>query len=99
MKRFILALMVGALISSPAIAQQSVCGNRDEIISRLESGYLEKKVANGLGKNGMLVEIFVSKDTRTFTIIQTTPAGVSCLMQAGDHWEDNWLEEDKGPAY
>jgi hypothetical protein len=99
MKYLIPALIVGALISSPAIAQQAVCGNREELVSRLETGYFESQVAIGLDSNGMLIEIFVSKEKGTFSIVRTTPTGVSCLMTAGDNWLDIQLEEDKGPAY
>jgi hypothetical protein len=98
MRYLIPALIVGALISSP-VAAQGVCGSREELVSRLENGYLESQVAIGLGSSGALIEIFVSKEKGTFSIIRTTPTGISCLMTAGDNWIDIQLEEDKGPAY
>ncbi len=99
MKYLIPALIVGALVSSPAVAQQYVCGDREELVSRLETAYFEEQVAMGLDGNGRVVELYVSKETGTFSIIQTTPTGISCLMTAGDNWLDIQLEEDKGPAY
>lgn len=98
MKRLILGLAMVALIASPATAQ-SVCGDRDEIVSRLESAYLEKQVALGLDSSGSVVELFASKNGGTFSILVSRPDGVSCLMTAGEGWLDVKLEESKGPAY
>lgn len=98
MKRLILGLVLAALVSFPATAQE-ICGDRKEIVNRLETGYLEKRIAMGLGSAGSLIELFVSKESGSFTLLITTPIGTTCLMAAGEDWLDNLLEENKGPAY
>lgn len=98
MKRLILGLVLAALVSFPATAQE-ICGDRKEIVNRLESAYIEKQIALGLDSSGRLIELFVSKETGTFTILQSTTEGTSCLMAAGEGWMDSQLKESKGPAY
>ena len=36
--------------------------------------------------NGRLVELLTAKDGLTWTIILTSPQGVSCLIASGDGW-------------
>ncbi len=88
MKRFIgllLGAAVASLIASPASAQ-AVCGDRSEIVSRLESAYQEKASAIGMSGNGGVVELYTS-EKGSWTLLLTQPTGVSCLIAAGDNWE------------
>lgn len=73
------------LLSFPAQAQ-SVCGDRDKIISSLETLYQEKPSAIGMSGGGGVVELFVS-EKGSWTLLLTQPTGVSCLVAAGEHWE------------
>lgn len=66
---------------------QNICGPHDEIVKRLEAGYQEMRAGVGLAANGTLVELFISKDQRTWTFMYTRPDGVSCLMATGGDWE------------
>lgn len=84
------ALMVTAflvvLFALPVHAQ-TICGNRTEIAARLKSGYEERAVAAGLSGNGGVVELYKS-ESGGWTLLVTRPSGVSCLLAAGEHWED-----------
>ena len=89
MKRFIFALIGAsftALLAAPASSAESVCGNRDDIVSRLENGYQEFNSAMGMSTNGGLVELYTS-DKGTWTLMLTQPDGISCLIAAGQNWE------------
>jgi len=89
MKRSIIIFLGAAIapfIAAPASAQQAVCGDRNEIISRLESGYQETTSGLGLSANGGVVELYTS-EKGTWTLMLTQPNGVSCLIAAGDNWE------------
>ncbi len=89
MKRSI-TILLGAVAASFATAPasaQSVCGDRTEIVSRLESGYEEKASAIGLSGSGGVVELYTS-DKGSWTLLITQPTGVSCLIAAGESWED-----------
>lgn len=90
MKRSTLLLLgfgIASIMSSPASAQQAVCGDRDEIIARLQSGYQESTTGVGLSATGGLVELYTS-EKGTWTLMLTQPNGVSCLIAAGDNWEN-----------
>lgn len=102
MKRSIIVLLGAAtamLVASSASAQQAVCGDRNEIITRLEQGYKESNTGLGLSASGGVVELYTS-EKGTWTLMLTQPNGVSCLIAAGDHWEhvDN-QETASRPVY
>ena len=88
--------LLGALIavgltsgpSSPAVAEsdKTVCGPRDKIIERLAVRFDERQSAIGMTGGGSLVELFVSPDG-SWTFVHTTTEGVSCLLAAGENWE------------
>jgi len=76
-----------SLMPNPASAQgvPSVCRARDALLSQLESKYGEVPVAIGVA-DGALVELLTAKDGITWTIILTSPKGISCLIASGDGW-------------
>lgn len=74
-----------AALSFPAQAQE-VCGDRKEIIARLENGYQEHQKGVGLSANGGVVELFVAP-SGSWTLMVTNPSGISCLIAAGDGWQ------------
>ncbi len=82
-------LAVGALPlgSDPALAQgaPAVCRARDGLRSQLESKYGEVPVAIGVA-DGQLIELLTAKDGITWTIILTSPKGLSCLIASGEGW-------------
>ena len=91
MTRFLTA-MLGALLigwgafSSSAQAQK-ICGEHSTVVASLEKTYSETPVSMGLASNGAVIEILASP-SGSFTIILTRPNGLSCVMAAGENWED-----------
>lgn len=82
------ALAVTALALSVTAAQAGTpCNKRAEVLAELSKKYKEAPVAVGLASNGNLLEILTSEDGATWTIIQTTPKGVSCMVAAGESWQ------------
>ena len=73
------------MLASPAAGQQ-VCNTRDTILGHLARQYQEVPVAGGVTSAGGLVEVLTTGDGNTWTIIVTTPQGVSCLVAAGEGW-------------
>lgn len=75
------------LIPASASAQsQAVCGERNSLLQQLNGKYKESPVSMGLAASGSVVEVTKS-ETGTWTILLTNPAGLTCLMAAGEHWE------------
>lgn len=73
--------------SAMAGEERRICGPRDQIIQRLATRFDERQSAIGMTGGGSLVELYVSPDG-TWTFVHTTTEGFSCLLAAGQDWED-----------
>lgn len=78
--------LVALAVEEPAVAAGN-CGDRDKIIKMLDSKYQEGRRAIGLISGRALLEIYVSR-AGTWTILATDPAGLSCVMAAGESWQE-----------
>lgn len=76
----------------PAFAQ-SACLTRPEMLALLDERYSEKSIAGGLESSGRLIEVFVSPDGKTWSMVLTTPDGTSCIIAAGEEWLENKSKE------
>ena len=70
-----------------ATAEDTPCAKRNNVIDTLDSQYKESPRAIGLVSKEAVLEIFVS-ETGTWTVVVTDPAGVSCVLAAGQSWEE-----------
>ena len=89
MTRLLLAIAFVTLLPWSALAQSqpAQCNTRDVIVGLLSEKYSELPVAVGLANNGGLVEVLSSSDGSTWSIIITSPKGMSCLVAAGEAWQ------------
>jgi hypothetical protein len=67
-------------------AQQRSCMPHDGADDKLRMEYGEKVLGHGVSKDGTLVEVFLAP-SGTFTVIKTTPAGLSCVVDFGEGWQ------------
>ncbi|WP_245866626.1 hypothetical protein [Oceaniglobus roseus] len=63
------------------------CAPRAVVAERLADRYGEVRQSIGLGGGNQVVEVFAARDTGTWTILVSTPAGLSCVVAAGQAWE------------
>jgi hypothetical protein len=68
------------------MAQPRSCMAREGADDKLRSEYGEKILGHGVSGDGTLVEIFLAP-SGTFTVIKTTPAGLSCVVDFGEGWQ------------
>ena len=87
-----LAVMLGP--AAPALAQAPrqatltpACHSHAALAEMLNQKFAEQPSAVGLQANGHLVEVFVSNDRTSWTIVVTRPDGWSCIVAVGEHWE------------
>jgi hypothetical protein len=97
-------LAAGAVYADPPVqqaqrpgetpgAQQRTCMTHDGAGDKLRSEFGEKILGHGVSSDGTLVEIFLAP-SGTFTVIKTTPAGLSCVVDFGEGWQTlHQLEE------
>lgn len=84
---FVFWLVFMGLMTRPAHAQIVCTEDRKDAVARLASKYQEAPVSIGLAANGSIIEVFATRDGKTFTISLTTPEGMMCMMAAGENWE------------
>ncbi|MFQ6017937.1 MAG: hypothetical protein ACE5KF_07050 [Kiloniellaceae bacterium] len=56
------------------------------MVERLAERYGEAPIAAGVTARGALLEVLATEDGATWTIIVTTPQGLSCVRAAGEGW-------------
>ena len=78
-----LALVVGQC--APAYAQ-TICLPRAEFAETAARRFQETVVALGLTSTGRLLEVYASTNGETWTLVITTPEGMSCLAISGEAW-------------
>ncbi len=75
---------------------QAGCGQRAAMVDRLSEDFGEHPTAFGLADFGHVVEVLVSADGGTWTILVTRSDGVSCIAAAGRHWQEPAKKEIPG---
>lgn len=83
----VVVLCVGVM-STVADSTPLICGEHDEVAKALFDQFREAPRSVGQVNGQSIIEVFVSKDTGTWTIIATGTDGTSCLMASGQDWED-----------
>lgn len=84
----VVAQVLGFLLpAADAAAQGQLCGDRQQIVTRLQERYGETRQSMGLQQNNGVVEIFASLESGTWTILVTMPNGLTCLVAAGEAWD------------
>lgn len=80
--------MVFVLMPAPAHSQVFCGANERAIKDELERRYGETVINMGIDKTNRLVLIYVSQKTRTWTIVQVDPMGLTCIIASGKSWEN-----------
>jgi hypothetical protein len=85
-----------ALLPISAAASENQCGKHKDVTRLLLQKYNESPVGLGITSQGGLVEVLTASDGATWSIIVTTPDGLSCLVAAGESWRSKTITP--GPA-
>lgn len=80
-----------AAASIPALAEtfpaDLTCGERHVVTERLEIRFGEIQQGTGMVSTDRVLELWRSKEG-SWTILMTRPDGQTCIMAAGDAWDD-----------
>lgn len=80
------ALLSGTMLSQPAEAAPRLCGDRDQILKRLEQAREETPQALGLSGDGGVIEVLVSPEGG-WTMLLTYPRRPTCVVATGESWQ------------
>ncbi len=87
-RMFALSLgFVGVILAVQAAHAAPQCGLRADVVAALSDQYGETRRGVGLAANGMMVEVFASAVSGTWTITATAPDGQACLVASGQSYE------------
>ena len=82
-----LILIIGSSLFAPAASAQPVCGAHRTVSDNLKKSYAEAPVSMGVTMGGGVIEVYASAEG-TWTLVITQPNGMSCLIAAGQDWEE-----------
>jgi hypothetical protein len=74
------------LVSAPAQAAPKLCGDRHQILERLEQAHEETPQALGLSGDGGVIEVLVSPEGG-WTMLITYPRRPTCVVATGEAWQ------------
>jgi hypothetical protein len=82
-------IIAAVMAATTATAQQQpqqrpACGPYELLVNNLQTKYKESRQIRGLASNGMVVEMFASLETGSWTAVQTAPNGIACIVSAGE---------------
>lgn len=86
MPRLLLAAAVVMTLAAATTEAQPMCGPRDIFLLKLQQDFRERPAGIGLAGSGHVIELLTSGHG-TWTLLVTSPNGVSCIVAAGDGWE------------
>ena len=87
-KSIIRCLLAIVLLSSTSVAQtRANCASRDDVVKHLANTFGESRQSVGLGSNNVMVEVFASQTSGSWTIVITSPTGLTCLVASGQAFE------------
>lgn len=78
--------LAAAVLGPSAEAAQRPCGDRTEILKRLQQKHEETPQALGLSSDGGVLEILVSPEGG-WTILVTYPKRPTCVVAVGEAWQ------------
>jgi hypothetical protein len=83
--------MLAVLAGTPRAEAEAArpCAERAEVVARLAERFGETLRSVGLQRGDAVVEVYSSEATGTWTILLTRPDGLTCLLAAGERWEQD----------
>jgi hypothetical protein len=83
----------GAKPNPPQGMQLAPCGKREDVVKVLREKFGESPIGHGLANTGTMAEVFLGPKG-TWTIVATTPTGMSCMVGAGQSWQSVVSRDD-----
>ncbi len=83
------------LHTAATVKAQPVCMPHDDFRVELQRNFSEAPVAIAIANNGALIELYAKRDRSSWTLMMTRPGGTSCVLVAGEEWNDLRKREEE----
>ncbi len=83
------------LHTAATVKAQPVCMPHDDFRVELQRNFSEAPVAIAIANNGALIELYAKRDRSSWTLMMTRPGGLSCVLVAGEEWNDLRKREEE----
>lgn len=90
------ALGAAFLLPVPAHSQARVCFEREGLARVLKERFGEAVIARGLTSRGQVIELFRHPQRETWTMVMTDRSGRSCVLFAGEAWQQDETPVETG---
>lgn len=82
-----LVSVISAVVFGTVAFATPQCGPHKQVIEMLSKRFSEVPKAVGIVGEKRIMEVFIS-EKGTWTILVTNSEGLTCILAAGDEWED-----------
>lgn len=93
----LIAGLMAAPIAGFAPAEAAMCGSHSSMTNLLSERYKEAPIGVGMVSDRGVMQVYVSPDSATWSIVVTTPHGRTCIIAAGQNYEGLKVTA-KGPS-
>ncbi len=83
------------LHTAATVKAQPVCMPHDDFRVELQRNFLEAPVAIAIANSGALIELYAKRDKSSWTLVMTRPGGLSCVLVAGEEWNELPIREEE----
>ncbi len=83
------------LHTAATVKAQPVCMPHDDFRLELHRNFSEAPVAIAIANNGALIELYAKRDRSSWTLMMTRPGRTSCVLAAGEDWNDLRKREEE----
>jgi hypothetical protein len=80
------------ILSEAAVAAPMYCGPRKDLLMKLAGSLHQQPASVALTNDGQLLEILKGDTDLTWTILITSPQGLSCVVAAGEDWQNKKMD-------
>jgi hypothetical protein len=86
------AVLVTMILPGVAGAGPLLCGPRNDVLAKLSDSRHEQPSSVALTNDGQLLEVLKSDTDLSWTMLITSPQGLSCVVAEGDGWQTKQMD-------
>jgi hypothetical protein len=86
------AALMATILPDVAEAGPMLCGPRKDVLAKLADNRHEQPSSVALTNDGQLLEVLKSDTDLSWTMLITTPQGLSCVVADGDGWQSKQMD-------